>query len=84
MQEKSRLNFNTVTQIAMPVLTVVAQIAVSLKYPEYGVLINLIAQPFWLYSGWRSYKQAGQIGFFVNTIILTVVFGVGVVNYWLL
>jgi hypothetical protein len=80
-KEKS---FNLATQFALPGLTIGAQIATSLKYPQFGLIINLLAQPFWLYSSWKSYKQAGQIGFLITTIIFTVITAMGIINYWYL
>lgn len=76
--------FNTISQILIPILTVSGQIAISLKYPQYGLIIALSAQPFWFYSSWKSYKEAGQIGILLNTIIFTLVTLAGVINYWFL
>ena len=75
---------NTVTQIAIPTLTIAAQLAIALKFPQWGLLINLLAQPFWLYSSWKAYKEAGQIGILLTTTILIIVIVFGVVNYWLI
>ena len=76
--------FNKVTQFALPALTIIAQIVISLKIPKFGLLINLIVQPFWIYSSWKGYKNAGQIGLFISTIIMTIVIFAGVINYWFL
>lgn len=76
--------FNLLTQMALPVLTIGGQIAIALKFPQWGLILVLISQPFWLYSSWRSYKQAGQIGIFVNTVVFSVVTIFGVFNYWVL
>ena len=76
--------FNNFAQIALPSLTIGAQIATSSKYPQFGLIINLIAQPFWLYSSWKAFKQAGQIGILVTTVIFTIVTMMGIVNYWFL
>jgi hypothetical protein len=72
------------TQLAIPSLTIGAQFAVALKFPQWGLVINLMAQPFWIYSTWKSYKLAGQFGIFITTIIYSIVTALGVVNYWLL
>jgi hypothetical protein len=74
--------FDSIVQFAIPILTVGGQITLSFKYPQYALILNLIAQPFWLYSTWKSYKQVGQIGIFVNTVFMTLVIIMGVVNYW--
>jgi len=72
------------TQLAIPSLTIFAQVAIALKFPQWGLVINLMAQPFWLYSSWRAYKQAGQYGILITTIIFTFVTALGIINYWLL
>jgi len=41
---------NSVTQFALPVLTIGSQVVISLKYPQFGLILVLLAQPFWLYS----------------------------------
>lgn len=74
--------FNILAQFALPALTIGAQIATSLKYPQWGLIINLVSQPFWLYSSWKAYKQAKQIGIFVTTIIFTIITALGIINYW--
>lgn len=81
--EKNKSFFNLLTQIAIPVLTVGTQVAIALKYPQWGLVINFISQPFWIYSAYKSYKQAGQIGLLITTIIVTIVIGLGILNYWL-
>lgn len=81
---KTEKTMNIITQFAIPVLTITTQIAIALKYPQYGLIINMIAQPFWIYSGWKAYKQAGQIGLFITTLIITVIIGLGIINYWFL
>jgi len=80
--EKNKNLFNTITQVAIPVLTIGTQIAIALKYPQWGLVINLIAQPFWLYSAWKSYKKADQIGLLITTIMVTIVILFGIVNYF--
>ncbi|MFZ2190138.1 MAG: hypothetical protein WA057_05095 [Candidatus Magasanikiibacteriota bacterium] len=76
--------FNNFTQVALPTLTVGAQVATSLKFPEWGLILNLSVQPFWLYSAWKAYKNAGQIGILITSIIMSIVISLGIINYWLL
>jgi len=76
--------FNKITQIALPILTIIAQIVISFKLPKFGLLISLVVQPFWIYSSWKAYKNAEQIGLFISTIIMTVAIFAGVINYWFL
>ncbi len=80
--KNERNSFNTLTQIALPILTISVQVAIALKLPQWGLIINMISQPFWIYTAWKSYKQAGQIGLLITTIIVTIVIGLGIVNYW--
>ncbi|EKD25580.1 MAG: hypothetical protein ACD_80C00013G0010 [uncultured bacterium (gcode 4)] len=75
---------NTITQFALPFFTIISFAAISLKLPQRWVILNLLAQPFWLYSSWKGYKQAGQIGMFINTVIITLILIWGIVNYWVL
>lgn len=75
---------NHTSQFAIPILTIGGQIATSLKFPQWGLVIALASQPFWLYSSWKSYKQAGQIGMLVNTIVFIFVTIAGVINYWIM
>ncbi len=81
MQSKKLLNI--LTQIFLPAFTLGAQLAVALKFPQLGLILNLIAQPFWLYSSWQSFKQAGQIGMLFNTIAFSLITLFGIINYWI-
>lgn len=76
--------FDSVTQFAIPLLTIGAQVIIALKLPQWGLIVILASQPFWLYSSWKSYKKAGQIGILINTIIFSLVTMAGIVNYWFL
>jgi hypothetical protein len=76
-------NLNLISQFAIPIFTVGGQIAIAMKFPQWGLLLVLLSQPFWLYSSWKSYKKAGQAGILVNTVIFTGVTIFGVLNYWL-
>ena len=81
---KDKRLFDSFVQFALPSLTIVTQIAIALKYPQWGLIVNMLAQPFWIYSGWKAYKQANQTGLFITTIITTAIIAFGVVNYWIL
>ena len=72
------------TQILLPGLTILGFLLTSLKMPQYGIVINLVAQIFWIYAGWQAWKKASQIGIFINSVIVTVIILAGVINYWLL
>jgi len=76
--------FNLATQFAIPGLTVASQVAISLKYPQYGLIIALVAQPFWLYASLKSFRKAGQVGILITSIICTILIIAGIINYWFL
>lgn len=83
-KNRYKIMFNTFAQIALPSLTIGAQIATSLRYPQFGLIINMVAQPFWLYSTWKAYKKAGQIRTLISVIIFTLITAFGIINYWFL
>lgn len=71
-------------QIGLLAFTTTGFLLMSLKLPQYGLIVSLVAQIFWIYSSYKAWKEAGQIGIFVNTLVLTGVFAYGVWNYWVL
>jgi hypothetical protein len=77
-------NINRATQILLPTLTIAGFLLTSLKKPEVGLIFNLFAQVFWLYSGWQAWRKAGQFGIFITAIVLTGIVLYGVFNYWVL
>lgn len=76
--------FNQFTQILLPTFTILGFLFTALKKPEFGLLFNLTAQVFWIYSSWKAWRNAGQIGIFITTIVLTCIVLFGVINYWIL
>lgn len=81
---KDRTRFDQTCQVAIPALTVGGFALTGLKYPEWGLIVSLIAQPFWLYSSYKAYKEAGQGGILLSSVIMTFVILLGIINYWLL
>jgi hypothetical protein len=75
--------FDKATQILLPTLTIAGFLLTALKHQLLGFSIATIAQIFWLYSGYQSWKKAGQIGIFITAIILLLVYIIGILNYWL-
>ncbi len=71
-------------QIGLVGSTVIGFLLISLKFPEYGTIVNMISQVFWLYSGYKAWREAGQVGIFIVSVLITLVLIVGVVNYWIL
>jgi hypothetical protein len=76
--------WNIIVQICLPLFTLGGFFLTAMKLPQYGVIASLVAQIFWLYASYRAWKQANQIGIFVNTCVATLIFAYGVINYWLL
>ena len=56
--KKSDKRINTISQIALPGFTILGYALTAMKYPEIGLIVSLIAQPFRFYSAWQSYKKA--------------------------
>jgi hypothetical protein len=82
MESRGMEIWNVVVQICMPGFTILGFFLVSVKLPQYGVIAGLISEIFWLYGSYRAWKQAKQIGIFINTILATIIFAYGVLNYW--
>jgi hypothetical protein len=77
------LNLNLVMQIGLVAFTALGFLFTSMKLPHYGVAANLVGQIFWLYSSYRAWREADQIGIFILTICITLILLYGVANYWL-
>ena len=73
--------FDTVVQIALPILTISGFLLIALKKPSQGLVLNLLAQVFWIYSGYHAWRKGGQIGIFVTVVLTTIVILFGVINY---
>lgn len=74
--------FDNLSQFCIPIFTLSAQVALALKHPELSLVLNLIAQPFWLYSSYQAYRHVGQIGMFLNTIAFGLITVYGIINYF--
>lgn len=79
-----RISFNSITQVCLIVFTVLGFLLTSLKLPQYGLIAALVSQIFWLYSSYRAWKEANQIGIFVTTIFIIITIIFGITNYWFL
>jgi hypothetical protein len=75
--------FDAFMQTGLVACTALGFALTSLKLPKYGLAANLVAQCFWLYSSYFAWRQAGQIGIFLASIIITLILLYGVLNYWL-
>lgn len=81
---KKYLTLNNLAQVGLVVFTMSGFLLTSMKLPQYGLIFNLISQVFWIYSSYKAWKNANQIGMFVNTILITFVVLWGIINYWFL
>ncbi|HSA84362.1 MAG TPA: hypothetical protein VLF20_05780 [Patescibacteria group bacterium] len=84
MNKKITTHFDRATQFFLPFFTILGFLLTSLKRPEFGLIFNLLAQIFWLYSAWQAWKKADQIGIFLTTLAICAITLYGVINYWLL
>lgn len=75
---------NTFVQIGLTVTTMAGFLLTALKLPQYGLILSLISEFFWVYSSYKAWKQANQFGIFVTTILITIIVAFGVINYWFL
>lgn len=84
METRGERIWNMIVQVCLPTSTILGFLLISLKLPQYGVIISLISQIFWLYASYKAWKSANQFGIFINTILSTLIFAYGVINYWIL
>ena len=82
MNENQKRSLNSIMQIGLVGFTMLGFLLTSLKLPEYGLIANLFSEVFWLYSTYKAWKEANQVGMFVNTLIVTAILIFGVINYW--
>ena len=82
MVRRSGLSANILMQVCLVVCTGLGFLLTSLKLPHYGVIANLVGQVFWLYSSYRAWREADQIGIFISTVVITLILIYGVTNYW--
>lgn len=75
---------NALMQVGLVGFTALGFLLTSLKLPQYGLIFNLISQIFWVYSSYKAWKNADQIGIFITTVFITLIVASGVINYWLL
>lgn len=81
---KKYLTLNNIAQIGLILFTMLGFLLTSLKLPAYGLIFNLISEVFWIYSSYKAWKNANQIGMFISTLIITLILLWGVINYWIL
>jgi hypothetical protein len=83
-QPPRRTRLDRATQVALPPLAIIGNALISMKKPQVGLLICLVSEFFWLYSGWIAWKRSGQVGMFITNCVIAATVAYGVFNYWLL
>ena len=77
--------FSTTIQVGLIALTLIGTMLIALELPEYGIVIQWVAQIFWLYNTYIIYRDDNtQWGMFVLSIIMALVIWYGILNYWYL
>jgi len=76
--------FDKISNICLPIFSILGFLLISLKLPQWGQASVLFSEIFWLYSGYRAWKNANQIGIFVTAVVITIILLGGLINYWLL
>jgi hypothetical protein len=79
-----KINFNTIAQVSLTLFTVLGFALTAFKLPQYGLIAALISQFFWVYSSYKAWRNANQIGIFITTIFIIVTILWGLINYWVL
>ena len=81
---KKYLTLNTAAQVGLIFFTMLGFLLTAFKLPQYGLIASLISEIFWLYSSYKAWKNADQIGIFITTIFVTLIIAFGILNYWFL
>ncbi len=84
MNSRLKKVWEITVQVGLPAATLLGFLLISMGKPEWGVVVSLGSQVFWLYSSYHAWRGAGQLGIFINTILATMIFTYGVINYWFL
>ena len=83
LRVKKYLNFNNFMQVGLVGFTMLGFLLTAMKLPEYGLIANLVSEIFWMYSAYKAWKEANQIGIFITAILITLIIISGIINYWL-
>ncbi|MFA6525192.1 MAG: hypothetical protein WCT33_02865 [Patescibacteria group bacterium] len=79
-----KISVNSIFQVCLTIFTLLGFLLTSFKYPQYGLIAALISQIFWIYSSYKAWREANQIGIFITTILITFSIIFGIINYWVL
>jgi uncharacterized membrane protein (UPF0136 family) len=81
MESRGERIWNMVVQVCLPGFTILGFLLTSIKLPQYGLISGLVSEIFWAYASYRAWKE-GQWGIAVTTVIVTIIFIYGILNYW--
>lgn len=81
MESRAEKIWNIVVQICLPGFTILGYLLTSLKLPQYGVIAGLVSEIFWAYASYRAWKE-DQWGIALTTVVATLIFAYGILNYW--
>jgi len=84
MESRGMKIWDLTVQVCLPTFTILGFLLTSLKLPQYGVISGLISQIFWASAAYRAWKEANQWGIVLTSIVATLIFIYGVINYWFL
>jgi len=73
---------NNLMQVGLVGFTILGFLLTGMKLPQYGLIANLISEIFWVYSAYKAWKEANQVGIFITTIVVGSIILFGVINYW--
>lgn len=79
---KKYLTLNNLFQVGLVFFTMMGFFLTAIKLPQYGLVSSLISEIFWIYSSYKAWKEADQIGIFITTILVTLIILFGILNYW--
>ncbi len=80
----NKTGFNAFVQVCLTFFTVLGFALTAFKLPQYGLIAALVSQIFWLYSSYKAWREANQIGIFITTIFIIITIVWGLLNYWAL
>jgi hypothetical protein len=81
MESRAERIWNLLVQICLPGFTILGFFLTASKLPQYGVIAGLVSEIFWAYASYRAWKE-GQWGIAVTTVVATLIFMYGILNYW--
>ena len=60
-------------QVGLVGFTMLGFLLTAFKLPQYGLVSNLVSEVFWIYSSYKAWKEANQVGIFITAILITII-----------